>query len=518
MPSFRSCFLPLLGLAAASPVAAQREPPPLVVVITADQLIPSYLERFRAQFTGGLARLLDEGAWFTQAYHDHGITETAPGHASVLSGRYPYSTNIVRNDEGVPDTSVRLVGTRGPGASPHRFRGTALIDWVRTRWPDARVVSVSRKDRSAILPVGSTREDAWVYWFASGRFTTSTYYADTLPAWLTAFNDGLAAAKTPGRWWTLQREPAAYAERDSVPWENRGRDFTFPYEFSHDSLLIRMPWMDSLLLALALESRRALALGERRVPDILAVGLSTLDNIGHEFGPDSREVHDHVLWLDHYLGQFLDSLDARFGRGRVLVALTSDHGITARPENSWQRSHHALFVPVETVTRALQDTLALRLGPGRYVLWRDVGMVALDRPALEAAGARADSVIDLLAARLRALPGVAQVDTRRTLVGADTVRNAPARRWQRMLGPETRGEVFITLAPLHYMGRPRNFQHGQASDTDAHVPIVIMGPGVRRGVYSRRAAVVDLGPTLAALLGVQPTERVDGRVLREAIR
>lgn len=517
MPSVSRRLALLLGLVWAAPLAAQRGGPPLVVVITADQLIPDYLERYRAQFTGGLARLLDEGAWFTQAYHDHGITETAPGHAVVLSGRYPYSTNIVRNDEGVPDTSVRLVGTSGAGASPHRFRGTALIDWVRARWPDARMVSVSRKDRSAILPVGRSRENTWVYWFAGGRFTTSTWYADTLPAWLTAFNDGLAAAKTPGRWWTLQREPAAYAEPDSVPWENRGRGFTFPYAFSHDSLLIRMPWMDSLLLALALEGRRALALGERNVPDILAVGLSTLDNIGHEFGPDSREVHDHVLWLDRYLGQFLDSLDARFGRGRVLVALTSDHGITARPETSWQRAQAATFVPVDSITRALQDTLALRLGPGRFVLWRDVGMVALDRPAL-AARTNADSVIDLLAARLRALPGVVQVDTRRTLAGADTVRNTPARRWQRMLGPATPGEVFVTLAPLHYMGRPRNFQHGQASDDDGHVPVVLMGPGVRRGVYSRRAGVVDLGPTLAALLGVRPTERVDGTVLREAIR
>lgn len=518
MPLVCRLLWPVFGLAAAAPLAAQRQAPPLVVVITADQLIPAYLERYRAQFTGGLARLLDEGAWFTQVYHDHGITETAPGHAAVLSGRYPYSTNIVRNDEGVPDTSVRLVGTRGAGASPHRFRGTALLDWVRTRWPDARMLSVSRKDRSAILPVGRSRENVGVYWFAGGRFTTSTWYADTLPAWVTAFNDGLAAAKTPGRWWTLQRDPADYGEPDSVRWENRGRDFTFPYAYSHDSLLIRMPWMDSLLLALALEGRRALALGERRAPDILAVGLSTLDNIGHEFGPDSREVHDHVLWLDRYLGQFLDSLDARFGRGRVLVALTSDHGITARPEASWQRSQRALFVPVDSITRVLQDTLELRLGPGRYVLWRDVGMVALDRALLEARGAAPDSVIDLLAARLRALPGVAQVDTRRTLAGADTVRNAPARRWQRMLGPETRGEVFITLAPLHYMGRPRNFQHGQASDADAHVPLLIMGPGVRRGVYSRRAGVVDLGPTLAALLGVRPSERLDGSVLREAIR
>ena len=129
-----------------------------------------------------------------------------------------------------------------------------------------------------------------------------------------------------------------------------------------------------------------------------------------------------------------------------------------------------------------------------------------------------DALAADLAARLRALPGVAQVDTRATLAGADTASDTAARRWVRMLAPDTPGEVFITLVPPNYMGRPRNFQHGQPSDDDTHVPLILMGPGVRPGVYGAKAAVVDLGPTIAALLGVTPTEPVDGRVLREALR
>lgn len=518
MRPFTGRLVALFILAVASEAAAQQQTPRLVVVITVDQLAAGYVERYRPQFTGGLKRILDEGAWFTSARHEHGQTSTAPGHASILSGRYPYSTGIARNDEGVPDTTVRLLGTTGTGASPHRFRGTALLDWVRTRWPDARMLSVSRKDRGAILPVGRSREGVWVYWHTGGHFTTSTWYADSLPAWVAAFDAGAAPLAEPGRWWTLQREAAAYPEPDSVPWENRGRQVTFPYAMRSAAQLHDMPWMDSLLLAFALAGQRELRLGATGAPDILAVSLSTLDAIGHEFGPDSREVHDHMLWIDRYLGAFLDSLDARLGRGRVLVAFTADHGLTPRPENSWQRSRRAAFVPVDSVIRPLRDTLAQRYGAARFIPWRDVGQVAVDRRALRAAGADPDSIIDLLAARLRALPGVLQVDTRRTLARADTTRDWPARWWRRALGPESLGEVFLTPEPLFYVGRPVNFQHGHTNDTDARVPLVIAGPGVRRGVYSRPVAVVDLGPTLAALLGVRPTERTDGRVLAEAVR
>jgi len=517
----RNAWVLVLSLVAVAQGRAQpavdARPPALVVLIAVDQLRQDYLERFRGEFTGGFARLLRSGAVFTQAFQDHGITETAPGHASMLSGRYPYSTGIVRNDEGVPDRSVDLVGLPGTGASPHRFRGTALLDWMRARWPAARMLSVSRKDRSAILPVGRSREGVTVLWYVQGRITTSSYYADTLPAWVRRFDSASARAKRPGLVWNLLRAPSRYGEPDSVVWERRGRAFTFPYTLAADSLIYTMPWMDSLTLALALEGVARLGLGRSDTPDVVSVGLSTLDNVGHDFGPDSREVHDMMLRLDRYLGAFLAALERRVGRGRVVLALTGDHGVTARPEASWARGEQAGFVVVDSILRPVLDTLSARAGV-RALLYREVGMVALDRARLAGRGVNVDSLAADLAARIRVLPGVVRVDTRASLAGADTTSHPAVRRWVRMLAPDTPGEVFITLAPLYYVGRPRNFTHGQPSDDDAHVPLILMGPGIRPGVYGAKAAVVDLGPTLAAVVGVTPTEPVDGRVLREALR
>ena len=136
---------------------------------------------------GGLHRFESAGAHFTQAYHDHAITETAPGHATTMSGRFPVHTGITSNSNGAEDRDSPLVGSPDVGASPKRFMGTTLLDWMRANDRDTRFLSVSRKDRGAILPIGRTKGD--VYWYVpQGNFTTSTYYAKSLPQWVQDFN------------------------------------------------------------------------------------------------------------------------------------------------------------------------------------------------------------------------------------------------------------------------------------------------------------------------------------------
>src|SRR6266516_3039703 len=112
--------------------------PKLVVVITVDQLRPDYLDRWKSQLTGGLFQLVTEGAVFADGYQDHAVTETAPGHSTILSGLWPAHTGIIRNSEGVQDSAAALLDVAGPGASPRRFRGTTLFDWLKAADPTAR--------------------------------------------------------------------------------------------------------------------------------------------------------------------------------------------------------------------------------------------------------------------------------------------------------------------------------------------------------------------------------------------
>jgi predicted AlkP superfamily pyrophosphatase or phosphodiesterase len=498
------------------------EVPTLVVVFTVDQLRMDYFDRFEHQLTGGLARLYRGGAVFTNAFQDHANTETAPGHASTMSGRFPASTGIVANSAGVNDPTEPLIGARGSGASPFRFRGSTLTDWIRTKNPRSRALSVSRKDRGAILPIG--RQPQEVYWYASnGTFTTSTWYHDTLPGWVQAFNARKLPHSYAGRDWTLLLEESAYPEVDSLELGSARGNVLFPHRLSQSpdtavAMLPSFPWMDEVTLQFALHGLQALELGRGPQTDILAISLSTTDAVGHAFGPDSREIHDHILRLDRMMGAFLDSLFKLRDSTKMVIALTADHGVAPYPRVSQAlgRGEPVYFDPNEQLEAFEQSLVAAKVPEGAVTI-EDL-VLLVDRPALIRAKINADSIVDVFIARVRQIPGVARVDRYADLARADTTKDFIARRWLHMLPPEMPVEAIVT--PKEY-SRPSNAtyaSHGTPYDTDAHVPVIFYGPPFRPGKYDEFARVVDMAPTLAWVTATPPLERLDGRVLRSALR
>lgn len=514
----------VLAVLAATPLAAQQRPK-LVVMLTVDQLKPEYFERYKHQLTGGLARLANDGAFFTQAAQDHAVTETGPGHATVLSGRWPKHNGILRNDAGVQDSSAPLLEVRGAGASPHRFQGTAFFDWLKAVQPSARALSVSRKDRGAILTIGRAREH--VYWYQSGIFTTSRYYADSLPAWVRRFNAQRMPFRAVAAVWKPLLPDSAYKEPDDAPYENPGGPRrAFPHQMPSDSaraasMYANSPWMDSLTLAFALAGAQELKLGRRGATDLLAVSLSATDAIGHTFGPNSREVHDQILRLDRSLGWFIDRLGAMVGRNDVLYVLTADHGASPYPGYSRANGRPDVHgVRLDSLVRAFNADIGRRLGDTSRTAWFlfDSGMLILqDNGRLAAAGVPVDSVIQAIAARVRLVPGVARVDRPADFAQADTLQDPVARRWLHHVPPNAGIMLVFTLRDLFVWGDESYAMHGGPSEHDAHVPIVFLGRWFKPGRYTQRAATVDIAPTLADVLRTPPFSLLDGRVLREAL-
>src|SRR6266550_3954190 len=488
----------LLDIGSLPPPAPK---PRLVLVITVDQLRPDYFDRYRTQLNGGLAMLLKQGAVFTEAYQDHAVTETAPGHSTILSGRWPVHTGIDRNTAGVQDSAAPLLGVRGPGASPARFRGTEFFDWLKAAEPGARALSVSGKDRGAILPIGRAKQQ--VYWYAGGYFTTSRYYADSLPEWVRVFNGRRIPFKAAGATWNLLLPARSYTEPDSEPYENGGQDFTFPHRLSSDSARVALgflavPSMDSLTLAFALEGVRALGLGSRGAVDLLAVSLSTTDYVGHAYGPDSREIHDQVVRLDRYLGRFLEQLFVRYGRNNVLVVLTADHGVTPYPERSRALGHPgAVRVIPDTIIQSLNAALDQRAGGGDWLQFESGMLLLSDRAKLVAQGVNVDSVVAEVATRLRAMAGVARVDRPAAFSAKDTA-DPVSRRWMHQVSADGGVELVVTLKPYSIWSYPNApiAMHGQPTELDSHVPLILWGPGIRRGAYEGRVSTVDIAPTL----------------------
>ena len=530
----RPLFLAASALALAPAgftLSAQAKPAPrapqLVVMITVDQLRADAYERYRKHITGGLARIYEQGAVFTEGYQDHAFTETAPGHASLLSGRFPVHTGIATNAHGVnTPNSPLLMGRPGePGASPFRVIGTGLLDWMRAVRPDTRFLSVSRKDRGAILPIGRAKGD--VYWYSTtGRFTTSTYYADTLPSWVRQFNDRQLARAWAGKSWELLRDAAAYAEPDSVPVENQGRDYVFPHQLPRDSTaldtaIVTTPFMDQMTLQLALEGVERVGLGATvGRTDLLAVSLSSTDAVGHRYGPDSREYHDQVLRLDQYLGAFLDSLFTMRDSTRIVIALSADHGVMPFPTLVSTVEPNAGATRVDMApTWAMTRARLARAGVPDSLVTMDQNILVLQTKALAARGFSADSIALAFARDVKRINGVLRADLVSALARVDTTKDVIARRWLHTLNPASdTTRLAITFTVHSYYGQGTNATHGSPHDGDAHVPIVFRGPGVKKGRVRRFVRTVDIGPTLAALIGVAPMEKLDGRVLREAMK
>jgi predicted AlkP superfamily pyrophosphatase or phosphodiesterase len=530
--------LPILWIGVvAHPATGQpsnAQTPKLVVFVTVDAMRPDYLTRFAQQLTGGLGRLYNGGAVFTNGFQDHAITETAPGHSVMLSGRYPVHTGISANTAGVNDTTVSLIDASGLGASPFRFRGTTLADWLIAKDPRTRVLSVSRKDRAAILPIGRSKQP--VFWYApNGTFTTSTWYGSSLPDWVRAFNARKLPASYAGKSWRLLLADSAYNEPDSVPIESNGINFTFPHVESSSPdtatrLLSEFPWMDELTLDLAMAGVNALNLGAGPQTDLLSISLSTTDAVGHRYGPDSREIHDQILRLDRALGVFLDSLYRIRDPRDVVVALTGDHGLTPFPEvHAHDPNAGAIRVNPRPLLQNLSNSLSaagvqgygLNFIAGVYTgngFSFDSGVLELDRAALSKAHINRDSLVQAVRAAFLKVPGVARADRISELAQRDTVNDRIARRWLHMFSDEEKAALVVTLAPYNYWLSGYIAQHGSPNEIDARVPIIFYGSNIKPGRYDEFAGVVDMAPTLAAIVHVTPQEKLDGRVLQNAIR
>jgi predicted AlkP superfamily pyrophosphatase or phosphodiesterase len=365
-----------------------------------------------------------------------------------------------------------------------------------------QVLAVSRKDRGAILPVGRARAGdrptAQAYWYAtSGRFTTSRWYADRLPAWVEAFNARGLPRRVAGRTWAPLLPDSAYPEPATVPARNGALD-------------------------LALEGVRALRLGAGPRADLLVVSLSTVDAVGHQYGPDSRELHDAVLRADRAVGRFLDSLLAGRDPSRVVVALSSDHGVTRFPETAALDPRRPAGVTPrrvdpEAALAPVRRMLEAR-GVSPYAVLLDNGALYVDRRALDARRVKEGDVVAAAESSLAAVPGVRRVDRMERLARADTVRDAVARRWLHSVPPDYPIPLVVTLDSGSVWSARVAAEHGSPTDDDARVPLVLWGAAFRAGRHDVPARTVDLAPTLAQVLGLRPAERLDGRVLAEVLK
>jgi arylsulfatase A-like enzyme len=87
-----------------------------------------------------------------------------------------------------------------------------------------------------------------------------------------------------------------------------------------------------------------------------------------------------------------------------------------------------------------------------------------------------------------------------------------------MFADEEHAALVVTLSPYNYWPAVVYAEHGSPNDPDAHVPIIFYGKAIKPGRYGEFVRVVDMAPTLAAIVHVKPLEKLDGHILRDALR
>jgi hypothetical protein len=523
--------------------AVSNASPRLVVVISVDQMRHDYLERFRPLFTSGLKALSDRGAVFSNARYRHANCETGPGHSVILSGRNALHSGIVANawfDDAVgrvvnvvDDPSVVSVGGAGRGASPANFIGFTLGDMLKKARPDAKVVGVSIKDRSAILMAGPRADGAYWYEGAIGRFITSTYYMKSAPAWLEAINARKAPDTYALKGWTkLLADDAVYrkyAGEDHVANEADTKDTTFPHRIAgapgsaayYDSFR-RTPFADELTLEVALAAMNAHGLGADDVTDVLAIGFSATDAIGHAFGPDSHEILDQMLHLDRTLGKLMDAVQQRVGATGALYVLSADHSVMPLVESLQKQGIAAKRVAPNDLQTVGKLALEKRFpGAKNLVASYMAPDFYLDLDSIARQGLRRQDVEKTIGDALMATGLVAKIYTASSFSGEvppvseDPYFDAVRRSY---FAPRSPHVIARLNEYLYLTASPGGTGHGTSYDYDRHVPVIFMGPRVKAGAYDGDTGPEDIAPTLGLLLGIDYPLQDARRRLTEMIQ
>ena len=527
------------------------EPPRLTVVVVVDQFRHEFLTRFKDLFIeGGYLRVMNEGAWFTDATYGHMHASTSPGHSVITSGTYGYRSGLIGNswfdrDWGVRRKSLvdpdhRILGKapdRTGRSSPREILGSTLADELRMATNfQGKYFATSLKDYSAMVSAGKLGSPLW-YEASLGRFTSSDFYMEDVPDWVKAFNARGLPDSYFGKQWKRLLSAEVYEKllgRDDRPNEenNRSAGITFPHTITGGeedpgvefwNSLKHTPWADEILIEFARELIVNEQLGQDEVPDILVVSLGSVDYTGHDYGPFSHEALDAFLRIDRQLKGFFEFLDERVGFDRMLLIMTGDHGAVPLPEELAKQGIPTGRVSPAELTAHVDAVLDDVFGPDDWILHLYETGLYLNYDAVDRHGITRDEVAQVSADAMVTHPGISAAIPRSRIINGELPDTPLFRRVTRSFFPDKSGDVIPVATPFYlildeYSQKPYGTTHGQPHEYDVHVPLIFYGPWVKPGKYYQPVDMADVTPTICQILGITMPSSRDGKVLGEILK
>jgi predicted AlkP superfamily pyrophosphatase or phosphodiesterase len=516
--------------------------PKLVVGIVVDQMRYDLLYRFWEDLgDDGFKKLVREGFSCENTHFNYTPTFTGPGHTSIYTGTTPSMHGIISNDwynyeedsviYCVNDKGVKSVGTASSSGqkSPKWLLTTTLADELELATNGrSKTIGISLKDRSSIMPMGRAGDGA--YWFEGakeGNWVTSSWYNETLPSWVTQFNDRKLCDGYLEKVWELSASEDTYDESlpDNNPYENGFTGHlkpTFPYDLkamaeangTYDLMKIT-PWGNELTIEMAKAAIIGEEMGVDDIPDLLALSFSAFDYVGHKFGPTSREAQDMLLVLDKQLADFINFLDDQIGKNEYLIFLTADHGAVHVPSYLKSLQIAAEYWKPANMVEDVKAMLATKYGQGRWVLSYNDDQFYLNRKLITEQKLNLRTMQVEIRDFVMNYTGVKEVYTADDLARFEYTTSMRG-VVQNGYNHRRSGDVFILTEPgwLKY-STFTGTHHGSPYAYDTHVPLLFYGWGIKAGQSHKLVNITDLAPTISGLLHIQMPNGTTGQMIDE---
>ena len=521
------------GTAQSARPTAPTGAPKLIIAISVDQFSADLFAEYRGLFTGGLARL-SNSIVFPSGYQAHGATETCPGHSVILTGNLPAHTGIIANnwfDQSLSREDKKVYCSEDPtvaGSSSRQYTPSlnyllvpTLGDLMKQADPRTRVVSVAGKDRAALMMGGRNADELW--WLTATGLASlpgraqSPQVAQMSQAVASNVNTARPALQVP-------EECAARAHAVALSNGQTVGTGQFQRNAGDFRRFMASPEADGTVLALGAAFQAQMGLGRGPQTDLLIMGLSATDYVGHSTGTGGGEMCMQMLALDRELGDFFTRMDAT-GIDYAVV-LTADHGGHDLPErNRENAAPTAERVDAALNPGALSNTLKtqlnmtdvqgpLLLGDGAF------GDIYFNRSLTPAQRQRVEQAALQV---WRNHPQVERVFTRAELEAVPMPRRSPelwtmAEKLRASYNPQRSGDFVVVLharvTPISDPNMGYVATHGSVWDYDRRVPMLFMRRGLPGFEQPNPVMVADIVPTIAGLINlpIDPS-KFDGRCL-----
>ena len=525
------------------------EKPRLVLQITVDQMRGDFPMRYKDRLgEGGFRYLLEKGTHYINAHYQHADTETPIGHAALFTGTYPAHNGIVAGnwfdkDKGrviynCEDDRYPMIGkepAKGEGRAPSNLLSSTIGDeLVISNNGQSRMFSVSIKDRGAVLPGGHTGKAFW-YSKSDGSFTSSTYYYQEHPDWVTQWNAKKLADKYKDTSWELLHDVSTYVfgKDDDRPFEVDlfGLGTTFPHPVKGDSeyfyaSLIATPFGDELTADFAKTLIKEEKLGQGKNTDFMAISFSVTDYIGHLFGPSSLEAEDNVLRVDRLLADLFRFIDEQVGLDQTLIIVSADHGMCEAPEHLQSLGFEVGRLTSETIVKGtVRNALEARLGvPEDVIRLYEHPYVYLNEEEIQKTKYSIAEIETVVAEEIIKIPGIIGAVTRTDLLKGSFAPTPINTKILNNFHLKRSGHVHVIADQFWFFAYAMETTpeiaaiHASPWTYDSYVPLFFAGNNMPAQQIARPVTPYDIAATIAVRLEIKPPSGSVGIPLVEVLK